>query len=330
MKKPRMIILYGDSGSTKTSQSYHLARWINQTTGLKGRMLGSNASDSAPFEDSGMLEKGIVDFFDISNRKMALADMRRLAEGYWPRDVKDLPAGNKGYFKSDGQCLTTPEQWAKIGFYIIEGTTGIAALLLNHIRQQEEGVGFKHSFKYEEEGYVIGGLQEGHYGLVQQEMQKMIVQGFACLPVKYIIFTGLVGKGEDKRLGQTVYGPKAAGQATTFEIPSWFMDCLHLDTVIEDVPPSDQYPQGAKKESRVAWFQKHEDLETGLPYLCKVRIMPELYPALLKEFPKGYVKLGFKRGIDKLYEAMGKLVAADKTGTDEGKPPETTAAEQKG
>lgn len=308
MSKPRMILMYGESGSTKTSQSYHLAKWIHTKTGLKGRMLGSNASDSAPFEDSGMLEKGIVDFFDISNRQMALADMRKLSEGYWPRDTKEGGKGSKTYFAKDQACMTTQKEWDSIGFYIIEGTSGIAALLLNHIRQQEEGVGFKHSFKYEEEGYIIGGLQEGHYGLVQQEMYKLIVQGFACLPVKYIIMTGLVGKGEDKQKNETIYGPKAAGKATTAEIPSWFMDCLHLDTVIEDIAPNEKHPNGARVERKVAWIQKHPDKDTGINYLAKIRMMPELYPEIVKAFPNGYVRLGFKKGIDLLYETIDNIV----------------------
>ncbi len=307
------MIIYGDSGSTKTSQCYHLVRYFTSLhPGSTFRMIGANASDSAPFEDSGMIEKGTVDFFDISNRTLALADMRRLSEGYWPRDVKEAGKGNKQYFKTDDNCKTTAKQWENIIGYVVEGTTGIASLLLNHIRNQEEGVGFKHSFKYEEDGYTIGGLQEGHYGLVQQEMYKMIVQGFSCLPIKYLIFTGLVAKGEDKRTRETVYGPKAAGQATTFEIPSWFMDCWHLDTVVE------QGEGDTQVERKVAWFTRHPDKETGVPYLAKVRTLPEIYPQVVKQFPNGYVKLGFKKGLDRFYEELNKIGKGEGQATTNG------------
>lgn len=302
MSKPRTIMIYGESSSTKTSQVYHLAKYINKKYNVIGRIIGANASDSAPFEESGMLDKGIVDFFDISNRQMALADMRRLSEGYWPVDTQDGVV--KGYFKSDQHCKARPDN---LGFMIAEGTTGVASLLLNHIRSQDEGVGFKHSYKYEEEGYVIGGLQEGHYGLVQQEMYKLIVQGFACLPIKYMIWTGLVGKGEEKRTSTTVYGPKAAGHATTYEIPSWFMDVFHLDKVVEEVKMEGSN-ETRQVEFRVAWFVNHPDVNTGIDYLAKARILPELYPELLKRFPGGYVKLGFKQGLNKFYEAVDEIV----------------------
>src|ERR1017187_6644074 len=105
--KPRSLMIYGNSGSTKTSQAYHLAKWINQKTGKTFRLIGANNSDSAPFEDSGMVEKGIVDYFDISNREVALADMRRLSEGFWPRDITEKEKGNKEYFHTDDKCKTT-------------------------------------------------------------------------------------------------------------------------------------------------------------------------------------------------------------------------------
>jgi len=308
MSKPHSILIYADSGDTKTTQTYFLAKYIYEKYGLKGRIIGSNASDSAPFEQSGLIEKGVVDFFDISNRETALGDVRKLSEGYWPRDAtqgKGGPKVEKGYFKKDDNCLTTVAQWKDIGFYIIEGITGISSLLLNHIRSQEEGVGFKHSYKYEEEGYVIGGLQEGHYGLVQQELYKVIVQGFACLPVKFIIWTALTGKGEDKKKN-SVYGPQGAGSANTYIIPSWFMDCWHLGN--EKIVGKNAKGEEVEAEIKVGWFTRHPDKDTGIEYPAKIRAMPEILPEVYKAFPKGYVRLGYKVGLDGFYKEMDKIV----------------------
>jgi hypothetical protein len=308
MSKAHSILIYGDSGEGKTTQGYFLAKYINQTYGLKGRVIGSNASDSAPFEQSGLIDKGIVDVFDISNREMALADMRKLSEGYWPRDTKNGGKGAKDYFQKNDKCITTKTEWDSIGFYIIEGVTGISSLLLNHIRNQDEGVGFKHSYHYTEEGYNISGLQEGHYGLVQQELYKIIVQGFACLPIKFIIWTALVGKGEEKRTKSTVYGPQGAGSANTYIIPSWFMDCWHLTD--ERVQVKTGNGEIVDTEIKVGWFVKHPDRETGIYYPAKIRAMPEVLPEVYKKFPKGYVRLKFTEGLDVFYKEMDNIVSA--------------------
>ncbi len=290
------MMIYSESGDSKTTQLYFLAKWIFQKYGLRSRLISADGGGYAPFVDSGMIARKEVDVFDISNRKLALADLRRLSEGYWPRYKRD---GGE-YFKSDEKCLTSPEQFKEIGAYLIEGASSISKLLLNHISKQEEGVGFKYSYKYEEDGYTVGGLQEGHYGLVQKELHSLIVQGFEILPVKFVVVTALVGKGETKRKGETVYGPQAAGNALTPEIPSWFMDCFHLQTVA--VQKEDKVV-----EKKVAWFIQHKDHETEIPYLAKVRVMPELMPSLLNQYPEGYAQLGFKRGIDKFIEYVDKM-----------------------
>lgn len=303
--KPHSILIYGDSGDTKTTQCYFLAKYIHEKFGLKGRIIGSNASDNAPYEQSGLIEKGIVDYFDISNREFALSDVRKLSDGYWPRDTKAGGKGAKDYFRKEDVCLTTKTEWKDIGFYIIEGITGISSLLLNHIRSQEEGVGFKHSYKYTEDGYNISGLQEGHYGLVQSELYKVIVQGFACLPVKFIIWTALTGKGED-RVKETIYGPKGAGSANTYIIPSWFMDCWHLGN--EKIQGKNVQGELVEVEIKVGWFTRHPDKDTGIEYPAKIRAMPEVLPEVYKAFPKGYVRLGFKTGLDGFYREMDKIV----------------------
>lgn len=314
-EKPRTICIYGDSGDLKSTQCYFLAKWIHKTYGLKGRFIGFNASDIAPFQDSGMLDSGIVDYYDMSNPKFALAYLRFLSEGFWPQGVKT--EGDKGYFQKDNNCktywnlaegekLTSGHDGKDIGFYIVEGLYSMSRALLGHIANQREKVGFTGAYKIEEEGEYFGGTDQGHFGLVQQELYKIIVQGFATLPIKYLIFTSLVGKGEDKRTKDTLYGPKSAGNAQTYEIPSWFQDCYHL----QKIHVLDEY--GKTQEKRVAWFERHPDLETNIDYLAKLRTMPEAYPHVKKHIggDDGFIELGFERGIDKIYEIMPKVIKA--------------------
>lgn len=325
--KPKTIIIYGESGDTKTTQTYFLAKWIHKTTGLKGRYIGFNASDISVYQESGMLDSGIIDHYDMSNPAFALAYLRFLSEGYWPQDLeldnKEIKV--KGYFQKDIDCKThwntngltvnRGHNGSEIGFYIIEGIYGMSRALLGHIANQKEKVGFKGSYKIEEEGEYFGGTDEGHYGMVQQELYKIIVQGFATLPIKYLIVTSLVGKGENKRTNETIYGPKSAGSAQTFEIPSWFQDCYHVQRV------NVQNEFGKVEEKRVAWFERHTDLETNVDYLAKLRTMPEVYQHIKKHIggENGYIELGFDRGIDRVYEVMPKVVKAWQKKQEQGK-----------
>lgn len=301
--KPRSLMMYGISGSTKTSQAYHLAsKILAENPGKRFRMIYSDGGGWFPFEESGMIERGEVEVYDFGASKYPFDDYRRLSDGYWPR----MDNSGKMQFKKSPEFKTTDEQWKDIIGYIIEGMGSTAEVIKAFISNQTEGFGFKESWKYvSEDGDTVLGLQTGHYGIVQREMHERHVTGFNCLPIKWLIYTSLLGKGEDKKNGnETVYGPQVAGNASTPMVPSWFMDCLHLS---KERYRTEEIVDGVKTEKEVegmvAWFQRHED-NNGTPCLAKARCMPEKYPELLKWFPHGFVPLSHNAGIKNYYKVL--------------------------
>lgn len=295
-------MMYGVSGTTKTSQTYHLAKWILKQPGNEGkhfRIIHSDGGGWAPFEDSGMIERREVDIYNFGALSSGvLARFRFLSQGYWPRKVKDK---DEYYLGKADACKTTPAEWERIAGYIIDGAESTCEALKNHCSDQTEGVGFKESWRYEEEGETIVGLQQGHYGIIQKEFSKAHHRGFSSLPIPWLIYTSKVGKGEDKERRETVYGPQIVGNAVTSSAPGWFMDCLHLSR------EKYQKKDGTETEGMVAWFTQHMDKDTGIPYLAKARCLPELYPKLLEYFPYGFVPLGFKNGIEVYFAVLDKL-----------------------
>ena len=300
-------MIYGPTKSSKTTQCYFFAKWLWESFHLKTRYIVGDPGGYAPFIDSGMIQEGIVDTFDYTNRPLALADFRRLATGYWPRYTMAENGVSQEYFKSDEHCKTTQEQFAEIGAYIIEGMASVGETLKTHCSDQPSGaIGFKEAWSYEEDGEVMRGLTMGHYDIVQKEIRKMHVQGFCTLPVKYIIWTSLLGKSSEKKANadmsrDTQLGPQLVGTASTTFIPSWFYECFRL--TYEDVPTP--YPNGETKEKKlVAWFVNHVDSDSGMMALAGCRTLPEVFPELLRYFPTGYVPLGFRSGIENFYKVL--------------------------
>src|ERR1035437_2302947 len=90
MIKPRSVMMYGVSGSTKTSQCYLLAKMLLEANPSKTvRIIHSDGGGWCPFEDSGMIERGEVEVYDFSTSVLALSDYRKLSQGYWPRKTKE-------------------------------------------------------------------------------------------------------------------------------------------------------------------------------------------------------------------------------------------------
>ena len=298
------IICYAHSGGGKTTQILEMAKYVYEKFGKKTRLISASGGGWEPLEREGLIDLGIVEPFDIRNRKMALSDVRRLSEGYWPRVVEEDRGGRKvrvRKFDGDDICRVGPAEWKTIGLVAVECLASIASLLMGHIADTNsaEKVGFNR-VTYDEAEFTFGSTDKGHVGLVQRELYRLVVKGFGSLPVEYVMFTSLVGKGEDKRSGDTLYGPDSVGTALTHAIPSWVGDCFHLEIV-----PNMEDPNGPGQY--IAWFVEHADLITGAKYKAKVRVSPREVAALREAYPGGYVVLSTAHGIDGFYRFLDKL-----------------------
>lgn len=288
------MLAYAESGDTKTSQAYYIAkRYFALNPSKKGRIITADGGGIHPFEASGWLDSGQVQHFNLIGRKTPLADCRRLSKGYWP-------IGDE--FRAEEKFRS----WEKenVGIGIIDGITGTAKVLLGHMQTSEDKVGFKEAWKYEEDGETFKGLTEGHYGIVQRELYSLI-QNFNTLPVDILMYTARVGKGERKRNKESVYGPQGAGNADTPDIPSWVHDTLHLERV--NITAKNKEGDKVTQERVVAWFQEHKDPETDVPYLAKCRLMPELMPELLKRYPKGWMLMRYDKGLAEYLDVIEEL-----------------------
>lgn len=320
----RKICIYSDSGEGKTTQGYFMVKWLWNTFQLKTRWISFDGKydqltlPQKEYEGKSLINAGIVELYDASKMETALADVRRLSEGYWPVPYKDKSKGL--YFRSDANCET--KDWSKIGLYVIDDISSLSDSWLVHISDQDV-VGFKPSWKYTEEEYTYRGLEDGHYGIVQKELTRVLKQGFHTLPVKYVMSMAKVEKGTEnyRRKRQkrndpsavaepnvtTMYGPKAAGQALTCFLPGWFSDCFHIGRLEIDPKVYEKAYGVEGNEIRVAYYDSHKHDDTGVPYVCRVDILPEDVPKLREKFKGGFIPLSFTRGIDKFYQFVLEL-----------------------
>lgn len=291
----RSSIIYGPSGSGKTTQLHFMADWLWKTRKLKTRIISAGGGDLAPFYDSGQVEDGIVEIYNIDSSKRPLADSYRLSEGYWPI------GRSKPVLKDVNECKTTPEKFAELGMIAIDHISGLGNLHLAHMAGLEGNAGFKHSTEIKEDEQFIGGLQEGHYGIVHNICHRIMTKGFLLLPVPFIIVTALEGIGKLKKTSETIYGPNTVGAAQVADIPTWFGDCIHLEI-------SEKETEETIERTFNAWFMQHTDAKTDIMYLAKPRVLPEFMPTLIKwANGEGRIELGIDRGIDRYYEAIDKL-----------------------
>ena len=305
----RSGIIYGDSGSLKSTAAKHFARYIYERTGKCTLLLSMDGGGWGPMEPE--IQAGIILAYK-GNMQVPLPVLRKISQGYWPTD-----SGETEISKTDLRRV----DWTKFGGLIVEGVTSISQALMRHLADQGIKTGEEATSKFSQQVIVDGqitvenfaGNSKAHYGFVQNTLYSLITN-FVSLPCEYVLFTGLESRTEeDDRT--TVYGPQVAGKKATNLIPSWVGDCIHAQGFgVERVT---QVPDPADKTKKISstvvdtvvrmYFTKHPDPSTGIMFPAKPRVAPEMMAELEKRFPGGYFQPTVHDGFDTYLHAVDEL-----------------------
>lgn len=289
---PRSILLYGESGTYKTTQIGFLARYVWDKHKKITRLISSDTGGYFPL--SPLIDQGIIDVCDVNlmvgNDKSVLALLRKLSRGFWIKDGKMQPG-----------------ELTNVGCYAIESLSSLSDLIMYELRRDLRAAAEPTVTPFAVAGDAAFGSEErfgcnsrAHYGFTQREIQNF-VRAMCGIAVPYVIFTTHETYGEDDVSRQRVRGPSIVGQAVTSRVPAWFGDCLHSDAYWRSVPSQDKL-QRHELTVRI-WFTRHPD-ETvpGITYPAKVRVPPAGMKALLDRWPGGFFVPTLEHGLDEFVE----------------------------
>lgn len=305
----RSGIIYGDSGSLKSTAAKHFARYIYERTGKRTLLLSMDGGGWGPMEPE--IQAGIILAYK-GNMQVPLPVLRKISQGYWPEDSGETEISKTNLRKID---------WSEFGGLIVEGVTSISQALMRHLADNGIKTGEEATSKFSQQVIVdrvvtvesFAGNSKGHYGFVQNTLYSLITN-FISLPCEYVLFTGLESRTEeDDRT--TVYGPQVAGKKMTNLIPSYVGDCIHAQCFgVERIV---QVPDPADKTKKIAstvidtivrmYFNKHPDPNTGIMFPAKPRVAPEMIPELDKRFPGGYFQPTIYDGFDTYLHTVDEL-----------------------
>lgn len=266
------MVLYGPTGTRKTSQIGAFAKYIYEKTGKQTRLISADGGGWAPVQD--LINAGIIEAWRVTDEVDFLSAVRAAAAGAWPKL-------HKNGIRIPGPVVVPADKHKAlkdVGAYAVEGFASIASAVMGDTVDKGRKINEDVVSKFGEEGdfgkFSFGAPSRGHYGFAQRFILDMI-KGFTGLPVDRTCFSSLEGKGEDKLSKQTVYGPATAGGAITASVPQYVGDCLHFEDYFADggVDPANAKQQ--LKDFRVrAWFQQHPDSATGVMWPAKCRLVP--------------------------------------------------------
>ena len=267
----------GRSKQGKTTSLYFYARSQIGKLGKKILVVNVDGGSEGYWESTDIKDKVRVVY--PMKYKAKLAVMRYLSQGMVPKDVE----GKK-------MVQIDLNQYSDVFW---EGLTATAEMFMSHLATHEDLQGVKHAlapagtFSDGDETFSVNSIS--HYNLVHKELKKLLLEGFYKLPLNVMI-TALLDEGEDE-YKNNVMGPATVGKAITHKVTSWVPDSFHQECV----------RMKGDLKYRV-WFDSHVDKGSQLPVLSGARMIPSMREKFLELYPKGYLPVNEREGLQTFYE----------------------------
>lgn len=315
----RSGVIYGSTGTFKTTAVAHFARWIAETTGKSTLLFSSDGGGWDPAQEE--VHAKMILPYHVDANTIPLPIIRKVSQGYWPRNPEEPDIAKVLFARVD---------WSHVGGIAVEGITSIGTMLMRHCADKNLKTGQEGTSSFQQPIYMevydptirepipqvvyetFTQNSKGHYGFVQNQLYSLI-SNFISLPVSYVLFTA-----HEKRYtedGELQVGIATPGKAITPLVPTWVGDCIHAQdfryTEEIDVPhPTD--PGKIAKESVVRvrcryHFNKHIDPATNAVFDAKPRVTHSKAMALEKLFPGGFFVPTTEHGFDTYLRAVDKL-----------------------
>lgn len=297
---PSPMLVYGISGSGKTSFYERVARYLWQKEGKRTRwLLGDGGGRTLEASGAWVPSDPARGFVDVMHYHL------------WPHPFKTTAKLCEGWFPADpskaGSELLPPsaDTWNEVGAVIIEGVNTMGDYLMGSNpggladRASKDGQTYKSGdkdqlIKFDDGGFGVAGNVPTHYMMGQARMLENI-QRTEGIPV-FVGWTAhecevYEGKGDNKRL---VYvGPDAVGQALTKRIGASFGHTLHLvkvpvRTKVQD--PTLKREVTVNNHEHRAYLRDHFDPQ-GLhqaPCFANARV-PEIVRRLKPQFTPEFI-----------------------------------------
>jgi hypothetical protein len=308
----RVELVYGRSGSGKTTWCMQLAEAIYEKHGLKTRwLIGDGGFETV--EAAGLVDAGIVEPFHYTIRNNPLQTTQFICEGYWPEDPLDP--------KSRMVAPNYDELGKKYGFFVFEGLTVMAEYVMGDKEgglSQQAGEKAKAIRDLElknqlitedrkramsigggiDSPYVVtdltgdlvfGGVSMSGFGFMQRRM-KDFIERTRVLPgmVYWTAHQREIEAKDNDDADEPIVGPDVAGKKLTSVIGASFGNTIHMHLASKKLKEKDKVT-GLEVEHLVvehrAYTRPHydPDRKTFVKFYANNR-MPVTQRDLMPEF----------------------------------------------
>jgi hypothetical protein len=276
----RVDLVYGRSGSGKTTFGVALAHHLYRTKGLHTRWYLGDGGGATIYETGYVGE--FIEVFPYNLRKFPLETTQLCCEGYWP-DEKSIE-------NSTFTTLLPPiaDDTKRVGLWIFEGLTVMSDYMMGDIEGglawrmgKGESLNKDESYSLKDGTLKFGGNARTHYGFTQRRILDLI-QRSRALP-GMVLWTAHERRLDDEEQRETLFGPDVCGKALTGRIGASFGNTLHMQLVHTTKKVKDPVTQKQIEQlgvERRLYTREHVDPEakTYVKYFANSRLPRNVAP----------------------------------------------------
>lgn len=237
----KTILLFGRSGSGKSSNLSELVEHLYRTSKKKSRVYTADRGGTGPLQP--LVDLGVLEIIEQKDTDIWMF----------------LSKACKGCVR-DSQGKWVPGNNTNLGMIGFESMTAFGDGLMASLAEKSAnglnvGGGANVSFTVSGDGesLKIGGSNMAHYNVVQTRITEECWAS-QKLPAEYVVWTASVSRDDDGTSATKVLGPAVVGKALTHEVPRWFENSFRLDCI-----PA----QGGKPERHILYLGNSLDLASG-------------------------------------------------------------------
>lgn len=238
------ILLYGRTGSGKSSQIGVLAEYVYKTLGKKTRLYTADRGGVDPVQP--YISLGIIEPVELAESDPWIF-VNRAAKGH----IRD----------ANRKWVLDKAKNAEIGLYAFESAHSIAKLMkLDIERKAAIGINIggdtNTTFEVSGDGEKLKiGTTKGYqkYAIPQTRISEEIMES-QKLPADYVLWTAGASKDDDDINTTKVVGPDILGKALTTTIPQDFNYTFRMDVISA---------QQGKPERHILYLGNHVDISMG-------------------------------------------------------------------
>ena len=281
----RLDLVYGESGSGKTSWALQLAQYFWLKHKKKTRWyLGDGGGETIRQVIKAYGGEPFIETWEYPLWKHPFETTAKMMEGAWPINPDDPKSP-----------LLSPANWPQMqeqyGLFVYEGLTVMADYMMGGTEggladrtAKGQVLNNDDSFRFQDGMMKFGGNSRTHYGMVQRRIPHMLREN-SRVPL-FKIWTAHEQRADDSISKETVIGPDIVGRALTAKIMGSFGHTVHLTKAAKLEKKKDPHSTKMIEEmvaERRAYTESHYDPNGNnfAKYLANVRIPEGCPPGII-------------------------------------------------